>query len=158
MASVLRACGLVACLLLLVLATAAEACPKGTRYSPYAKNCYTGTVSDLKIWVKCTRHRLRCPDGKVRQEVLDKGNVICCGTTSDKYKFEPVFGEGPEFAFLACYWNGTAPFCDGSCKRGEIAKSASKDGRNTGKFRRSFGEPCVSGLKHLCCQNTHPGR
>jgi chitinase len=50
--------------------------------------------------------------------------------------------------FEACYWSGTAPFCNGRCRPGEETRRFSKTGN---------GKACLSGQKAYCCQNTHPG-
>jgi hypothetical protein len=51
-----------------------------------------------------------------------------------------------------CVFRGTAPFCEGSCQRGELEKGRARN-RNDGVrlFKREFGKDCVSGSKALCC-------
>src|SRR6266567_162328 len=52
-------------------------------------------------------------------------------------------------AGISCRWDGTAPFCNGSCKSGE------KEGQPPPGS--SSGRECVSGSKTYCCHSTHTG-
>lgn len=45
-----------------------------------------------------------------------------------------------------CRWDGTAPFCDGSCRAGESAVQPPAGS--------SSGSSCVTGSKTYCCQTT----
>jgi hypothetical protein len=47
----------------------------------------------------------------------------------------------------SCYWEGTAPFCDGSCSKGynECGRSETGDGAS-----------CVTGSKAFCCTKSCP--
>lgn len=56
-----------------------------------------------------------------------------------------------------CRWDGTAPFCEGSCGAGESETtrlSSMPDhwqDANPGVQNTNFGEPCWTGSKALCC-------
>jgi hypothetical protein len=57
--------------------------------------------------------------------------------------------------FSGCRWVGTAPFCDGACDRSETEVtqlSSIPDFWQTPLIQNSsFGEPCYTGTKSLCC-------
>ncbi|MGH6804751.1 MAG: hypothetical protein ACREC3_15510 [Methyloceanibacter sp.] len=68
-----------------------------------------------------------------------------------------------------CWWDGTAPFCDGGCKSGQLFEGAWRNedearnnleavvpGVQDSEFWRSFGEDCVTGTKALCCLEVCP--
>ncbi len=132
------------------LANSVGACPKGTVFSAYGENCVIKGAGSKEA-VKCQRAKGACPSGFKRHESnKDPGVFFCCPSSSDRIVYP--FGMGPEFDHLTCRWDGTAPICKGHCKEGEIAKTASPNGKNLGKFSVSFGSACASGLKHLCCR------
>jgi len=47
-----------------------------------------------------------------------------------------------------CYWDGTAPFCSGSCPNGYTEEDRGYCGD---------GACCWTGIKVLCCRNTPSG-
>jgi hypothetical protein len=51
-------------------------------------------------------------------------------------------------AQAGCVWRGTAPFCNGQCKYGEITRDRLAIGIDS---LPGFGETCISGDKVLCC-------
>merc|ERR1712080_518921 len=44
---------------------------------------------------------------------------------------------------IGCRWDGTAPFCEGSCDQDEIMVKVSTEGD---------GMPCWTGIKKKCCK------
>jgi Bacterial tandem repeat domain 1 len=60
-----------------------------------------------------------------------------------------------QLKLTGCHWVGTAPFCDGACGENEteITQLASiPDGSQLPTIdNSSFGQPCATGTKALCC-------
>ncbi len=62
-------------------------------------------------------------------------------------------------ASAACVWRGTAPFCKGSCKNGEVERrrdngaSFGAEDENGNEIEPSSGALCVTGSKALCCKD-----
>lgn len=67
-----------------------------------------------------------------------------------------------------CWWDGTAPFCDGSCGTARLIgayedaddarsrlEAITPGGRNDNSWR-TFGKACVTGKKALCCSTACP--
>ncbi|KAE9972930.1 hypothetical protein EG328_003572 [Venturia inaequalis] len=78
--------------------------------------------------------------------------AMCCSQSCPAMQFtEPARVQPPKEevveALGSCYWEGTAPFCGGSCSKGynECARSDTGD-----------GESCVTGSKALCCTKECP--
>jgi len=117
-----------ACALLFAVAGGAEACPPGTIFSDFGENCHwKGRGRDEAA--KCTVKDGACPAGsKVRRSAQTK-RTLCCPTVAAN-KPTPI-----------CRIDGTAPFCDGECRRGEKA---------TPFGYKTMG--CVTGRKMRCCR------
>lgn len=132
---------------------ASNACPPGTLLFGYGGSAGCIEAKTKQVVVKCFRQK-SCPSGWRGAGMRDdRGLDLCCPPRP-----KPVFGETDDFRFVGCQWNGTAPFCRGSCPDGWLSKAASKDGKGMGRFAQHFGAPCVTGLKALCCRSALPGR
>ncbi len=72
-------------------------------------------------------------------------------------------------ARLFCWWDGTAPFCDGECKSGQRFEGAWRNevearnalnaivpGVKDSNLWRDFGKDCETGTKALCCLEVCP--
>jgi hypothetical protein len=118
-----------ACVLFFALAGGAEACPAGTVFSHFGENCHwKGRGRDEAA--KCTVKRGACPAGSKRMHSRETKRDVCCPTVAAR-KPTPM-----------CRIDGTAPFCAGSCWRGE---------REAGRFAKgTMG--CVTGQKVRCCR------
>lgn len=117
------------CILLFAVAGSAQACPPGTVFSHFGENCHWKGRGNSPA-AKCEVRQGACPAGtKARRSDETKRN-LCCPTTA-KQRRPPI-----------CRIDGTAPFCAGSCRTGEV-----QDGRFAPK---TMG--CVTGVKVRCCR------
>ncbi len=130
-----------------------NACPRDTLLFAYGGEAGCIDPKTKQVVVKCFRQKT-CPSGWRGADLRDeRGLELCCMPPP-----KPVFGTTPDFDFLACRWDGTAPFCNGRCPQGTLNKALSKDGKGMGRFAEYFGKPCVTGFKALCCESTLPKR
>ncbi len=128
-----------------------KACPRDTLLFSYGGEAGCIDPKTKKVVVKCFRQKT-CPSGWRGTGLRDeRGLELCCMPPP-----EPVFGTTPDFDFLGCWWDGTAPFCEGRCPAGTLNKAVSRDGKGMGIYTKDFGKPCVTGFKVLCCESTLP--
>ena len=131
-------------------ATSAQACPQGTVFSAYAGNGICAYVGQgAKVAVQCTPMVNSCPSGTSREHKTrgDTGYYCCSNTIANEQPVE-------------CVWRGRAPFCNGSCGSTEQFmgeahdRDSAQDLGSTRDFKDSFGKPCSTGKKALCCHHT----
>ncbi len=130
--------------------TSARACPEGTVFSAYNGNGICAYVGQgAKVAVQCTQMVNSCPSGTSREHKTrgDTGYYCCSKTIANEQPVE-------------CVWRGRAPFCNGSCGSTEQFMGAAHDRDSaqalgsTRDFKDSFGKPCGTGSKALCCHHT----
>ncbi len=106
-----------------------------------------------------------CKDGFVWREAQPSDHV--CVTVATRTQTSQDNQEAPYRVVCSCTlplytytqkWQGTAPFCDGSCPEGwhELRRASSGDGCDKSKkglcvnCLESFGSSCLTGSKALC--------
>lgn len=94
----------------------------------------------------------RSADGGGRTCVKGTKAMCCSQSCPAMQLLEPArVQQAPEVEVVeavgSCYWEGTSPFCEGSCGRGynECARSETGDGAS-----------CVTGSKAFCCTKECP--
>jgi hypothetical protein len=87
-----------------------------------------------------------CKEGYVECATSTEGDGNSCVTG---YKRRCCLGGCNWGTGTACYWDGTAPLCNGSCREGYTECGSSKKGD---------GEECLSGFKKRCCKGGGCGR
>jgi len=80
-----------------------------------------------------------CNPGEIQVARGNGGEGALCFTGSKAACCEPRIGS----LLRNCRWDGTGPFCSGSCQPGEVTVAVDSDGD---------GAHCFSGTKSLCCQ------
>ena len=135
--------------LLLIATQSANACPKGTVFSAYNGNGICAYVGQgAKIAVQCTLMVNSCLHGTTHETKKGDPHDYCCSDT--------IANEQP----IECVWRGRAPLCNGSCGSTEEFRGSAHDRdsaqdlSSTRDFKDSFGKPCGTGNKALCCHHT----
>jgi hypothetical protein len=125
------------------------ACPAGTLLFGYGATQGCIKPGTNEVVVKCFRMK-NCPSGWKGAGILDdKGADICCPPPPKPKQESLEEMLNRMHPNRSCYWAGTAPFCDGKCRRGYDAGYPSRDGKG---MPAGFGAKCVSGSKVYCCK------
>ena len=149
-------------------ANACKGCTGGMVGTPPNCQCPAKTVLKDGTCQKCTSGQVakdgqcQCPSGTVfdvedekcrpcegDKEVI-KGKCACRFGTME---FPPNSDRCAKGRQLRCRWDGTAPFCDGKCSRGEIQLERTYDQNHVlDQSHTGFGKACSSGNKVYCCR------
>ena len=155
-------------------------CPAGHDWDAGSNACKerpkcTGGMVGTPPNCKCPRGKILVAGDCVEETCT--GGMIKSGDKCVCKPGETIFGNkcavcpGNRFTisdecllYVKCRWRGRAPACDGSCQPGEKGHTRSKNGAGNlapkfpgvpdpGNYLQmdSFGEPCWTGTKVLCC-------
>jgi hypothetical protein len=124
------------------------ACPANTLLFGYGESYGCIKKGTSEVTVKCFRMK-SCPSGWKGAGLPDEKGDICCPPppAPKEQSLEEMLNE--HYPNRTCYWDGTAPFCEGRCAKGYDAGYPSKDGKG---MPAGFGSKCVSGMKVYCCK------
>jgi hypothetical protein len=125
------------------------ACPAGTLLFGYGDSAGCIRPGTNEVVVKCFRQK-PCPSGwKGTGVVDDSGRELCCPPPPPPKKDTLEEMLNKHYPNRTCYYDGTAPFCDGKCPTDYDGKYPSKDGKG---MPPGFGKACVTGMKVYCCK------
>lgn len=126
-----------------------RACPGDTLLFGYGDQYGCVRPGSNEKVISCFRQKT-CPSGWTGAGIVDdRGHDICCPPLPKPKQESLEEMLDRVYPNRTCFWDGTAPFCEGKCPSDYPAKYPSKDGRG---MPSGFGKKCITGMKVYCCK------